>query len=152
MAIIKSLWAKGEAQTIRPQTAGDNSVTRFVFDLSKVGVGATDILELGVLPPYARITHATLIPEGTWTGITADIGMMTGETGADFMPDGTTARTSGVELWDDVDLTAKLSALSKPDAILLEATESNRSVGVKFSGAVAAAAGKKLTLLLFYHQ
>lgn len=151
MAIVKSLWAKGEAQTIRPQTAGDNSVTRFVFDMATVGVGASDILELGVLPPYCRITHATLIPEGTWTGITADIGIMSGETGADLNPDGT-ARTSGVELWDDVDLTIKLSALSKPDAILLTATESNRSVGVKFSGAVTADAGKKLTLLLFYHQ
>ena len=89
--------------------------------------------------------------EGTLTGLTADVGVMTGEVGADLNPDGT-ARTSGVEFFDDADLTVRLASLSKADPLLLAPQEYERSIGVKVSGAVAAAAGKRLHLFLYYHQ
>lgn len=152
MAIVKSQWVKGLQQTHRPQTAGANHVTHFVYDVGAEGaLGVGDILELGIIPPYSRITHATLITEGTFTGLTADVGVMTGETGAPTNPDGS-ARTSGTEFWAATDLTQRLVALSKPDAMLLPAQDYERSVGVKVSAAVPAAAGKRLHLYLFYHQ
>lgn len=152
MAIVKSRWAKGTRQTARPQTANNTHVQHFTFELDKEGaLAAGDILELGILPPYCRITHATLATEGTFTGITADIGLMTGEVGADFMPDGSTARTSSDQLFTAADLTA-FAALSKKDALLIQPVDYERSIGVKASGAVAAAAGKRIHLWLFYHQ
>lgn len=153
MAIVKSRWAKGERTWIRPQTSGATHVTQFTYDVGAEGALAVgDILELGVIPVNARITHATLTTEGTFTGLTADIGVMTGEVGADFMPDGSTARTSGNEFWSAVDLTAALSSLSKKEPLLLPQSEAERSIGVKVSAAVPAAAGKRIHLWLFYHQ
>lgn len=152
MAIVKSRWAKRERTWNRPQSAGDTHCTHFTFDLGvEGGLQAGDILELGVLPPYARITAATLATEGTMTGLTADVGIMTGEFGADVNPDGS-ARTSGNELFAATDLTQRLASLSKPDAMLLERAEYERSVGVKVSGAVTAGAGKRIHLWLFYYQ
>lgn len=152
MAIVQSKWVEGLLQTIRPQTAGATHVTHFTYDVGVEGaLGAGDILELGIIPAYARITHATLVTEGTWTGLTADVGVMTGEVGAALNPDNT-ARTSGDEFFNDVDLTVPLSSLTKAEPLLLAAQEYERSIGVKVSGAVAAAAGKRLHLLLFYHQ
>ncbi len=153
MAIKKSRWAKGERTWVRPQTAGNTHVTHFIYDVGAEGaLAAGDILDFGIIPPYARITHATLTTEGTFTGLTADVGVMTGEVGADFMPDGTTARTSGNEFYAAVDLTAALSSLSKKEPLLLAPVEYERSIGVKVSAAVPAAAGKRIHLWLFYHQ
>lgn len=153
MAIVKSRWAKDERTWTRPQTAGNTHVTQFTYDVGAEGaLAAGDILELGVIPPYARITHATLATEGTFTGLTADIGVMTGVKGADFMPDGSTARTSGNEFYAAVDLTAALSSLAKKEPLLLTAVEYERSIGVKVSAAVPAAAGKRIHLWLFYNQ
>ena len=60
MAIVKSQHAKGLKQTIRPQTAGAVHVTQFTYDLGVEGaLAAGDILELGIIPPYARIDQAT---------------------------------------------------------------------------------------------
>lgn len=152
MAIVKSQHVKGLKQTVRPQTAGAVHVTHFTYD---VGVGgalaAGDILEMGIIPPYARIDNAKLVTEGTLTGLTADVGVMTGEVGADLNPDGS-ARTSGNEFFAAADLTARLAATTKPDALLLAPQEYERSVGVKVSAAVPAAAGKRLHLFLYYHQ
>ena len=151
MAVIHSRWAKGQETTHRPQTAGASHVTEFVYDLEfETPLATGDILELGILPAYAKIHSATIFTEGTFTGLTADVGLMSGEVNADTNPDGT-PRTSGTELWAAVDLTA-MASLSKPDALLIESSEKERSIGVKVSGAVAAGAGKKIHLLLFYRQ
>lgn len=152
MAIVKSKWVKGLLQTLRPQTAGATHVTHFVYDVAAEGaLGAGDILELGIIPPYSNITHATLVTEGTLTGLTADVGVMTGEVGSALNPDGS-ARTSGAEFFDDADLTVRLASLSKADPLLLSAQEYERSIGVKVSGAVATGSAAKLHLFLFYHQ
>lgn len=153
MAIIKSKWVKGEEQTARPQTANNTHVTEFIYDVGAEGaLAAGDILELGIIPVTSKITHATLTTEGTFTGLTADIGLMTGEVGADLMPDGVTARTSGNEFFAAVDLTAALSSLSKKEPLLLPKMDKERSIGVKVSAAVPAAAGKRIHFWLFYHQ
>lgn len=152
MAIVKSQHAKGLKQTIRPQTAGAVHVTHFTYDLGVEGaLAAGDILELGIIPPYARIDQAKLVTEGMLTGLTADVGVMTGEVGADLNPD-SSARTSGNEFFAAADLTVRLASLSKADSLLLAPQEYERSIGVKVSGAVSAAAGKRLHLFLYYHQ
>lgn len=154
MAIVKSRWAKGERTWVRPQTSGNTHVQQYTFEFTGAqgALAAGDILELGILPPYARIVDAQLITEGTMTGLTADIGIMTGEVGADFNADGTTPRTSGNQLFAAADLTVPLQALTKPDLILMQPVEYERSIGVKASGAVAAAAGKRIHLILHYVQ
>lgn len=153
MAIVKSQWVIRTRTTARPQSSGATHVTEFIYDFGiEKPLAAGDILELGVIPVYAKITHSTLVTEGTFTGLTADVGFMTGEVGEDKMPDGTTDRTSGNEMFAATDLTQRLASLSKPDALLLAPSDAERSIGVKVSGAVAAAAGKRIHLLLFYHQ
>lgn len=145
MAIHQSDWATGKKQTYRPQTAGAVHAQRFEITLAKT-VAAADIVELGVLPPYARIVGATLVPEGSFAAITADIGIMSGDTG-----DTDPTRTSGDELFDGAALSAVTSAVGA-EALLLEATELPRSIGVKFSAEVTGATTKKLTLIVFYAQ
>lgn len=153
MAIVKSRWAKGLRTWTRPQTHGAIHCTHYIYDLTAEGaLGAGDILELGVIPPYARLVEAMLITEGVFTGLTADVGVMTGDVGSDFMPDGTTARTSGNEFYAAADLTVPVARVAKAAALVLEPVEYERSIGVKASGAVAAAAGKKIHLKLFYYQ
>lgn len=154
MAIIKSAWIIGQQTTKRPQTTGAIHVTHFVYDFGSVAskaLAAGDILELGIIPVNSRITEARLLTEGTFTGLTADIGIMSGVVGDDTNPDGS-ARTSGNELFAAADLTVPMASLSKPNVLLLTPSELERSIGVKVSGAVAKAAGKKIHLQLFYYQ
>lgn len=152
MAIVQSQHVKGLKQTIRPQTAGAVHVTQFTYDVGVEGaLGVGDILELGIIPPYARLDQVKIVTEGTFTGLTADVGVMSGEVGSALNPDNT-ARTSGNEFFAATDLTVRLSATTKPDALLLAPQEYERSVGVKVSAAVPAAAGKRLHLFLYYHQ
>ena len=75
---------------------------------------------------------------------------MSGETGELLNADGT-ARTVGAELFTGAAITAMLR-LSKVDALLIPATEKPRSIGVKFSTAVAAGVGKKIGLMLHFAQ
>lgn len=146
MSIIQSAWAKGQRSAARPQTAGASHAQKFTFDFSSQAVASADILEIGELPPYCQIGNATLVPEGDFTGITVDVGLMSGAYG-----DNTdSSRTSGNQLW--AAQAVQFASLAKGDALLIASAEASRGIGVKFSGNIAAAAGKKLHLVLFYYQ
>lgn len=145
MAIKQSLWAKGNQQSKRPQTAGAVHTQLFSYDAA-AGLLAADILELGELPPGCRVVDAILFTEGTFTGLTADVGIMSGTYG-----DPDASRTSGNQLYDDADLTAVVR-LSKRDMLLLAPVEGSRGIGLKVSADVAAGAGKKIHLQLSYIQ
>ena len=148
-SIIQSQWAKFIRTVHRPQSAGAVHEQRFSYDCASLGVLATDILELGVLPANARLIDAMVFAEGAWGAITADIGLMSGEFGSKD-----TARTSGNELFaaQNVNNTVTAAArLSKPAGLLVDPVEKNRSIGVVFSADVAAGA-KKIHLRLFYAQ
>lgn len=151
MALIQSPWAKGQKPVARPQTAWTVHAQLFVVDLTSQAFAAGDILELAVLPPYARIVGAQLVTVGALGAATVDIGLMSGNTGDLTNPDDS-ARTSGNELFAAAALTAELTFISKSASLLLEPTEKDRSIGVKFSAAVAAGAGKKIGLLLQFAQ
>lgn len=146
MTIIQSAWAKGIKQAVRPQTAGAVHTQKFSITLEATA-DETDIIELGVLPAYAHIVDAVLFTEGTFTGITADVGIMSGAVGS---TDG--ARTCDEALFADADLT-KVTRLAKASAWLLAPkADTHRSIGAILSGEVAGAGTKKLHLVLSYIQ
>lgn len=155
MSIVQSQWINGQRATKRPQTTGAVHITHFVYDFgptSAKALAAGDILELAILPVNSRLVDATLITEGDFAALTADIGLMTGEVGAEFNQDDT-ARTSGNELFAAAPLATRFQRLVKPDVVLLQRPENvETSIGVKFSGAVPKAAGKRVHLILYYYQ
>lgn len=150
-AIKQSDWAKNIRTAHRPQTAGAVHEQRFTFDFSSVGVLATDILELGLFPANSKIVDAQLFAEGAgWSTITATVGIMSGEFGS---PDA--SRTVDSSIFGATTVNNGVTAIqrmTKPDAFLLAPVEKHQSIGVVFSADVAAAAGKKLHLRLFYAQ
>lgn len=155
MAIVKSPWIIGTRMTKRPQTTGAIHVTQFTYDFGLVqsqALAAGDILELAILPTGAKLVDATLITEGAFAALTADVGLMTGDVGADVNSDGSD-RTSDNTLFATAALGTPFARLAKPDVILLNRPENTEtSVGVKVSGAVAKASGKRIHLILFYYQ
>ncbi|ARV77113.1 hypothetical protein SKUL_14 [Pseudomonas phage Skulduggery] len=149
MAIKQSEWALGNNQAKRPQTAGAVHAQRFRYNVvgAKGAIAAGDILEIGELPPYCKIVDAKLYTNGTFTGLTADVGLLTGEYG-DALD---AARTVDKLLFDAADLTV-LSRLTKTDGLKLEDAQVSRGIGLKFSAAIPAAAAKYIVLELDYIQ
>ena len=150
MALIQSVWAKGQQHPARPQTAFAEHGQLFIHDIS-AGVASGDILELAVLPPYARIIDAKLVNVGSLGAGSVDVGIMTGQTG-NLLDDAGAARTCGNELFDDAAVTAGLVAMTKTAGVLLASSDKDRSIGVLFNGAVTAGAGKQIGLLLTIAQ
>lgn len=97
MALIQSPWALGMLLPARPQTAFATHSQLFIMDIPAAGIAANDILELAILPPYARIVDAKLVTVGSLGAATVDVGLMSGVTGDLTNPDGS-ARTVGTEL------------------------------------------------------
>ena len=145
MATVQSLWAKGNQQSKRPQTAGAVHAQLYSFDAS-AGLLAADILEIGELPPDCQIVDAMVFTEGTFTGITANVGLMTGAYG-----DADSVRTVGTEIYAAADLTT-FARLVQKSTLLIAPSQAARGIGVQVSGNVAAGAGKKIHLMLFYAQ
>lgn len=144
MTIIHSKAASGIVP--RPQTAGAIHFAKFthVFDAAYTASG--NILELGVLPPYARIADYKIIPEGSFGGVTCSAGIMTGRLGDDG------ARSQGTELAAATTaLTAAIVGV-KPEAFDAASSDVERAIGFTLSGDVSASASKKITLLLQYYQ
>lgn len=134
---------------LSPWSSSFSDQKKGIFDLS---LAAGDILELAILPSGAKLVDATLITEGAWAALTAEVGLMTGEVGADTNADGS-ARTSDSSLFAAAALATTFARLAKPDVVLLARPENTEtSVGVKVSGAVAKAAGKRIHLILYYYQ
>lgn len=149
MALKQSAWALGNQVSVRPQTAGCDHTQRFTFEVDVLAraLAIGDIVEIGELPSYCVITAVQVFTEGTWTGATADIGLMSGEYGLNDA-----ARTSGNQLFAAADLTA-FNRLVKPECLLLPFSELPRGIGIKIAGAaVAQAAGKRIHLVLTYRQ
>lgn len=150
MALIQSGYALGTLPVARPQTAHSTHSQLFIVDVPAAGFAAGDILELAVLPPYSHIVDAAIVPVGSLGAATVDVGIMSGEVGALTNSDGS-ARTNGNELFDDAAITALLR-MSKTDTLVLAQADKPRSIGVTFSAAVAAGAGKKIGLMLHFIQ
>ena len=106
-------------------------------------VAAADILELAYLPPFCRLLSVDMVTVGTGA-VTATVGLMSGEVGSTDP-----ARTSGNEIFNAVTPTteqrAALAAL-----VAVEPAGVARSIGVRFSGNVAANAATKLHFRIRY--
>lgn len=147
MATVLSAWAKGQRTPARPQSAGAVHAAKFEFDFSTVAYTASgNVLELGILPAFADIVDAVLIPEGNFGGVTVSVGLLAGEVGD------TSVRVQGTEIFAAATALTAAVRLSQVGAFKLASTGVDRGIGVTFSGDVAAAANKKLTLLLQYRQ
>ncbi|MBN8294553.1 hypothetical protein JI664_21450 [Rhodobacter sp. NTK016B] len=105
---------------------------------------ASDILEIGVFPARAKACRATLIGEGLGA-ITADVGFMTGDIGSKDA-----GRTSDDVLFDGVSVNDEETEANVLTLMAIEAAETDRAVGVKFSGDIAAGASKKVHVVLEY--
>ena len=151
MALIQSDWAKGLLPVARPHSAWAVHAQLFIVNVPAAGFAANDILELAVLPPYARIVGAKLVTSGVDDEATVDVGLMSGTTG-ELLNDDDTARTCGTELFAAADITEEVTFISTAASLLIKPTENDRSIGVKFSAAVAAGADKQLGLLLHFAQ
>ncbi len=145
--ILQTDVGKGIKPTPSAFEAGDTKTVKSEYVASAVALASTDIIEMAILPAGCAITDFRLCTEGTWTGITADVGIMTGDVGSTA-----TDRTVGTELFNDVDLTVASSApvATNAAAFLLDPVDYDRSIGLAPSGVVAAASTKKLTLVLEY--
>lgn len=151
MATRQTPWADGRETAPKPQTAGAVHCAKFVADFSASGnLGAVadgDVIEIGLLQPFADIVDAILVPEGTYTSTTVKVGLMTGTAG-----DGVSARTVGGEIF------AASTALTATVRNTLAAgfniapVDYARGIGMQFDAAVVAGSGKKCTLILFYKQ
>lgn len=150
MALIQGPYALGTAPVARPQTAYATHTQLFIVDIPAAGIAAGDILELGVLPSYAHITDAVIIPIGSLGAATVDVGIMSGSVGELTNADGS-ARTNGNQIFAGAAITG-LVRMTKTDALVLPQTEAERSIGVTFSAAVTAGAGKRFGLQLSFVQ
>lgn len=146
MAIaIQSEWVLGRKQTPTSREAGGVVAQRFEATIdTDLDVG--DIVELAVLPAYHTVVDAILDTEALGTGVSVDVGVMSGAVGD---PDGT--RTCGDELFSAEDASAAaVVRASESSAFTIAPADRDRSIGVKVSAAVTA--GKKIGLMLFMVQ
>lgn len=146
MAIaIQSEWVLGRKQTPTSREAGGVVAQRFEATIdTDLDVG--DIVELAVLPAYHTVVDAILDTDGLGTGVSVDVGVMSGAVGD---PDGT--RTCGDELFSAEDASAAaVVRASESSAFTIAPADRDRSIGVKVSAAVTA--GKKIGLMLFMVQ
>lgn len=149
MAIFRSDFSKGLRTPPTPFSAGDVKAARFTYTFNDAA-NSSDIIEIGVLPARSRVMSAFVITEGTFTGITANIGLMSGTVGSTD-----TGRTSGSELFSAVNLATAnttVQQLSLSTGPLIAVSESDRGIGVVLSGSVSASSSKILTVILLYTQ
>lgn len=131
MAIVQSQMAKGVEIAPQAFTKGAVVAYRASFTIpTGTNIGAGDILELAVLPADHEFVTASLIPEGDFATVTADVGIMTGQVGS-LDP----SRTVGQEVFAGAELTG-LSSVDTTAPFLIEKSDTDRSIGVKFSAAL----------------
>lgn len=143
MTIYQSDVAKGIKIVPQAFTKGAVVATTAKFTIpAGTTITSSDIIELAVLPAFHRIVDVKVIPTGSYSAATADIGIMSGEVG-----DKESARTSNDVIFADVALTGIVGTVAKADALVMATANQDRSIGVALSGSVVGA-GQTLTLQL----
>lgn len=151
MATRQTPWADGRETAPRPQTAGAVHAVKFVADFSAGGnLGAVadgDVIELGLLQPFADIVDVTLVPEGSFGGATVTVGLMTGTAG-----DPTSVRTVGGEIFAAGTALTATVRNTLAAGFNIAPVDYPRGIGMLASAAIAAASGKKCTLIVLFKQ
>jgi hypothetical protein len=137
--------AKTTAAPIAGQS-GTVMVAVFEHTFTTAFTAATDILEIGLMPAHARVVGATVIGAGFGGAITADVGLMTGDQGAND----DTRTLTGTEFFNDADVNGAEANMARAAALAVTQSQTHRGIGVELSANVTAGAGKKLTLVLEY--
>lgn len=146
MALKQSAWAQGALQAPTSREGGGVVVEKYKY-ITEGNLASGDIIELGILPAFHSIVGAVLITDAMGAGVTADVGIMSGEVGSTDP-----ARTCGSEIYAAADVAAAgATRNTKVDGFRLAPVEAHRSVGVKL-GAAVTGAGKVVELILFTKQ
>lgn len=157
MSLIQSLWATNQRNTPNGDCRADEVVQVFEYALTATALAVGDIVELAVLPANHSVCDAILLCDDLDTNgapaIKLDVGIMSGTVGAKLNADGS-ARTCGAELFS-ADTSAQSGAVSRmtlQSGFLINAADTDRSIGVKINTAAAtqAAAGNKIRLMVCY--
>jgi hypothetical protein len=129
--------------------AGDVVVNEYFYDLTVAQNIVNDIIDIGVLPAYHTVVDMVLVPDDLDTNaspaVALDVGLMSGTVG-----DTVTARTCGAEFFA-ADTGARSGAAARMSAATgfkVQATESDRSIGVKIQAASATAAAGRIRLVV----
>ena len=118
-----------------PEDAG--SVHSQVFEHTIAdGLGAGDIIEIGVLPAHCRPVRAKVVTEGITETATYDVGIMSGA-----FAEGDDGRTVGTEFLNDA-VKNQENGVSEFDCWAVTAIEVDRGIGIAFSAAIAGAGTK----------
>lgn len=149
MSVTIAAHALGTLATPCGERAGEVLCVKLPIVVKKgKTLAATVKTELGYLPAYHHIVGAKLVADALGTGVTANIGFMTGEAGSTD-----DARVVGTELYNGANVAAaSVVEMTNPAAFRVTAIDRNRAIGVKFSADVVAPADndRVATLLLFY--
>jgi hypothetical protein len=149
MAFYQSLWATSQRNTPSSGCAGVEVVEAFEFEIPTTALAVGDIIELAILPANNTIRDAILACDVIDTGVAAfDIGIMSGDVGDKDNP-----RTSGTELFaaQVVNTATAVVRAQNVSAFTIEASPTDRSIGVKITTAPGTQVpGKMLRLLLKY--
>lgn len=144
MAIVQSRWGAGQKIAPVSREAGGAVVEKYEFVVT-ADLASTDIVELGVLPSYHTVVDAVLLTGDLGSGVTVDVGIMSGTVGSTD-----TARTSGNQLFGSA-ANNTVVRMSKADGFRIAPVEADRSIGLKVSGAVTAS-DQLVTLVLTTKQ
>lgn len=134
--------------TAAPIAGQSGTVMKAVFEhtFTSAFTAATDILEIGLMPAHARVVGATVIGAGFGVAITADVGLMTGDQGAND----DTRTLTGTEFFNDANVNGNEVDMTTAAALAISQEQKHRGIGVELSVDVAAGPAKKLTLVLEY--
>lgn len=153
MATIRqSRHAKNQLAVAVSDGANDVVVNDFFYDLATAENVTGDIIDMGVLPAYHTVSDAVLIVDDLDTGgspaVVLDVGLMSGTPGSTD-----TSRTCGAELFSGA-TTAQAGGVARPtlaSAFKIQATETDRSLGIKIATQSATAAAGRIRVRVWMH-
>ena len=148
MAYFQSDWVKGLKPMPTTNNANGLYFVRFVYSFATAFATATDKIELGILPAFARPADVWLQPVCLTASNAVDIGIMSGKVGVVDA-----GRTVGDEFFDGVAAVGTFVRGSNPDIFGddFAPTPYDRSIGVLMTHDVSAGAAKKLILGLSFY-
>ncbi|MDA4845945.1 hypothetical protein [Hoeflea poritis] len=147
MALLQGDAAKGIIPVNYPCAAGEVVAQRFDY-AALADLAANDIIELGHIPPNAKLVECVLICDDLDSNVTPtlvfDVGIMSGD-----WQDNDAARTCGNEIFAASDL-GQAGGVARPTlrgAYRIAAAEKARSIGLKVTTAAATAQAGTITLI-----
>lgn len=146
MALFQNDIAKGFTQIAQPRDANALNTARFSYAFT-AAASAGDIIEIGVLPMHCRVRSMTIVPEGFGAAVNFDVGIISGEPGANDA-----ARTMGAEFFSAQAVNATVVGMSAATGFNLAPTSAARGIGIKPATGIALNANQKFHLLVDYYQ